>query len=79
MYSYSTPKALESPLKMPKEHRSFKYYIVMKGVERYTAIISQTKWPRSSLLNRKYQKHRQIPAGKGVLVYCDTKPDQGMS
>lgn len=58
MYSYSTPKALESPLKMPKKDRSFKYYIDRKGVERHTAVISQTKWPRSSLLNRKYQKQR---------------------
>lgn len=53
MYSYSTPKALESPLKMPKEDTSFKYYIDRKGVERHIAIISQRKWPRSSLLNRK--------------------------
>lgn len=79
MHPYSTLKALESLLKVPEEHRSLKFYIDRKGVERHIAIISQRKRPRSLLLNRKYQKQRQIPAEKGVLVYFDINPDQDMS
>lgn len=79
MHAYSTPKALESLLKVPEEHRSLKCYTDRKEFERHMAIINQRKWPRLWLLNRKYQKQRQIPAEKGVLVYCDINPDQDRS